>query len=84
MAKKEYTIIVKRYKHHASSEYRETAYTGTLDYLINSVFGYTLECGNSWNSKIPLHPKTGKTLVKALNDSAYECRDYRSSYSLKE
>lgn len=80
---KEYTIIVKTYKHYASDEYRITEYTGTIDYLVDRVFGYTLECGNSWNRKIPLRPKTGKSLVKALTDSAYECRDYRTYYSLK-
>ena len=84
MAKKEYTVIVTRYRHHASSESRDTEYTGTMDYLVNEVFGYTLECGHSWNNKSPLNPKTGKSLVKALTDSAYECRDYRTSYSLKE
>ena len=41
MAKKEYTVIVTRYKHHASSESRDTEYTGTMDYLVNKVFGYT-------------------------------------------
>ena len=84
MAKKEYTIIVKRYKHHASSEYRITEYTGTIEYLVNEVFGYTLECGHSWNNKINDNPKTGKSLIKALNESAYECRDYRTYYDLKE
>lgn len=81
---KEYTIIVTRYQHHASDKYRKTEYTGTMEYLVNDVFGYTLECGHSWNNKIPLKPKTGKSLVKALNDSAYECRDYRNSYELKD
>lgn len=57
-------------------------YTGTIDELIKNVFGYTLECGNSWNRKIPLHPKTGKSLVKALNDSASECRMYSDRYEL--
>lgn len=71
---KEYTIKVKRYKHHASSEYRETLYTGTIEHLTSDVFGYTLECGNSWNSKINRYPKTGKSLVKALTQSAEECR----------
>ena len=80
---KEYTVIVTTYKHHASSECRETEYTGTMEYLVDRVFSYTLECGHSWNEKIPLKPKTGKSLIKALNDSAYECRDYRHSYELK-
>ena len=81
---KEYTILVTTYRHHASSESRVTEYTGTIDYLVNHVFGYTLECGNSWNDKIPLNPKTGKSLVKALTASAEACRDYRTYYALKE
>ena len=42
--------------------------------------GYSLECGNSWNHKIPRYPKTLKSLVKALDDSAYECNRYYDSY----
>ena len=61
---------------------RDTSYTGTIEYLCTNVFGYTLECGNSWNSKIPVRPKTAKSLEKALNDSAYECRRYFDSYRL--
>jgi len=71
--------------HHASSiiaQDRPHDYTGTIDELCTKVFGYTLECGNSWNSKIPLRPKTGKSLVKALNDSARECRRYSDWYEL--
>jgi hypothetical protein len=61
---------------------RTTMYAGTIDYLNNRVFGYTLECGNSWNRKINRFPKTAKSLVKALNDSAYECNRYYDSYDL--
>ena len=61
---------------------RKTIYAGTLEYLLDRVFGYTLECGNSWNHKIPLYPKSGKSLVKALNDSAYECNKYEDFYDL--
>lgn len=39
--KKEYTVIC----HHRG---RATEYTGTLEHLINDVFGYTLESGASW------------------------------------
>ena len=60
----------------------ETRWTGTIQELSDSVFGYTLECGHSWNSRIPRWPKTVKSLVKALNDSAYECRRYNDFYSL--
>lgn len=58
----------------------ETIYEGTLEYLENQVFGYTLECGNSWNHKIPRYPKTLKSLVKALDDSAYETNHYYDTY----
>ena len=61
---------------------RSTIYTGTLDYLENHVFGYSLECGHSWNSKIPRYPKTAQSLVNALNRSAEECRRYNDYYEL--
>ena len=48
---------------------RETIWEGTIEYLVNSVFGYTLECGNSWNRKINRNPRTIGALVKALNAS---------------
>lgn len=73
---KEITIIV----HHRD---RETEYTGTIEHLRTEVFGYTLECGNSWNSKINREPKTAKALVNALNKSAEECRRYDDWYELK-
>ena len=58
-----------------------TTYTGTLEELETNVFGYTLECGNSWNRKIPRFPKSIKSLIKALNDSAMECRRYNDYYT---
>ena len=61
---------------------RTTIYTGTLEELENNVFGYTLECGHSWNSKIPRYPKTIKSLVNALNKSADECRRYNDYYEI--
>ena len=73
---KEYTVI----SHHNG---RKTEFTGTIEHLINDVFGYTLECGHSWNNKIPEKPKSIKTLIKALNDSALECRHYSDWYELK-
>lgn len=73
---KEYTVICNRHD-------RETEYTGTLEHLVNKVFRYTLECGHSWNNKIPEKPKTIKSLIKALNDSAYECCHYGDWYELK-
>ena len=64
---------------------RTRDWTGTVEHLRSNVFGYTLECGNSRNHKINLFPKTGKALVKALNQSVDEtqggCYD-RDSYEL--
>ena len=48
---------------------RETIWEGTIEYLVNSVFGYTLECGNSWNRKINRRPKTIGALITAVNRS---------------
>jgi hypothetical protein len=60
----------------------KTVWAGTIDELNTHVFGYTLECGNSWNNKIPRYPKTVKSLVNALNKSAEECRRYNDSYDI--
>ena len=51
---------------------RSHDWTGTVEELCSEVFGYTLKCGHSWNSKISLRPKTGAALVKALNQSVAE------------
>ena len=59
---------------------RTTIWEGTLEHFINNVFGYDLECGNSWNHKIPRRPKTITSLVSALNKSADECRRYSDYY----
>jgi hypothetical protein len=48
---------------------RETIFEGTLDHLIDGVFGYTLECGSSWNRKINRRPKTIGSLITAINKS---------------
>lgn len=45
---------------------------GTLDYLVNQYFGYTLEIGNSWNKKITRYPKTIKSFVSNLQKSYEE------------
>ncbi len=63
---KEFTVKVIR------SQGRESSFTGTLDHLKSEVFGYTLECGKSWehepgNGKVNDNPKSIKTLIKALN-----------------
>lgn len=61
---------------------QHTIYCGTLEELDEEVFGYTLECGHSWNARIPRHPKTKQSFVNALNNSATETNDFSSVYSL--
>lgn len=51
------------------SNTQETIFEGTLDHLKSGVFGYTLECGASWNPKINRNPKTINALIKAINMS---------------
>lgn len=62
---KTFTII----KHRRGGK-KSTA-TGTVAELTKN-FGYTLQCGNSYNPKISLEPKTAKALVNALNKSVDE------------
>ena len=50
---------------------RETIVEGDLDYL-KDYFGYTLECGASWNRKINRYPKTIKSFIKNLQLSYEE------------
>ena len=81
---KEITIIQNR-------KGKDSEIVGTLNYLVNSYFGYTLECGQSYerekgNKKINRNPKSGKSLVdnlnKAVSNSA--ANGYSSTYySLK-
>jgi methyltransferase-like protein len=83
---KEITILVHNRR---SGSVREA--TGTLDYLVNRYFRYTLECGQSYereagNKKINCNPKTAKSLVTNLNNAANNsaANGYSStSYSLK-
>ena len=70
MAKSKYICIE---KHHNDST---ILYCGTLQSLINDVFGYTLKCGHSWNSSIPMKPKGVKSLVRALNKSYDVCNKW--------
>jgi ribosomal protein L17 len=51
------------------SNTQESIFEGTLDHLKSGVFGYTLECGASWNSKINRNPKTINALITAVNKS---------------
>lgn len=59
---KTFTII----KHRRGG--KKSATEGTVAELTEH-FGYTLQCGHSYNSKISLSPKTAKSLVSALNKS---------------
>lgn len=67
-----------------SSIHREnrTIWCGTIEHLINRVFGYTLECGHSWDNKINRYPKTTRGLINALNKSASICGRYSDYYEL--
>lgn len=42
---------------------------GTLHYLVNQYFGYTLEIGHSHNARIQRHPKTIKSFISNLQRS---------------
>lgn len=48
-----------------------TIIKGTLKEL-TEYFGYTLDCGHSWNGKINTNPKTYKSLISNLNKSYHE------------
>ena len=75
MAKaKEITII--QYRSRMFGETRRKEITGTIEYLVNDYFGYTLDCGRSWqhekgNKKIPENAniRSAKVLVNALNNA---------------
>ena len=66
--KMEKTYIIYKYYGRSSRDY---FYKGTLPQLIDC-FSYTLECGNSWNPRIPRYPKNIKSLISALNKSVKE------------
>jgi hypothetical protein len=66
---KEITILI---HNHRNGSVREAK--GTLDYLVNNYFGYTLECGKSYereagNKKINCNPRTAKSLITNLNNA---------------
>lgn len=52
---------------------RTIKFTNTVANLASNVFRGTLESGHSFNNRINLHPKTAKSLLKALNHSASLC-----------
>jgi len=62
---------VKTYKINSYHRGRERIVEGTLEYLTD-YFGYTLECGNSWNKKINRHPSTISSLISNINKSYSE------------
>lgn len=59
------------YKIEKTRKGRTKVIEGTLQEL-TKYFGYTLECGNSYNSKISRNPKTAAQLVKCLEMSVQE------------
>lgn len=70
MAKSKFICVKQHHKSHT------TLYCGTLQALIRGVFGYTLECGHSWNSSISENPKRLKSLVDSLNKSYEVCNKW--------
>lgn len=70
------TKLVGIIKHHKGNS---EILVGTMDYFKHGYFGYTLDCGHSWNPKINTEPKSLKSLVKNINDSYYEKREYHDS-----
>lgn len=58
---------------------RETEWSGTLDYLLDNVFGYTLRCNGMGTSF--QRPKTAKALVNRLN-SGNSYWSTKNSYQL--
>lgn len=79
MAKK--TIFIRANRISLSRPSRTTIWAGTIDELVNNVFSYTLECGNSWNHKVNRYPKSAKSLVTNLNKAAEaSCCHYQDTY----
>lgn len=67
--------MAKAIKYYYVKEYHRGRYTivkGTIDQLVHNYFGYTLECGRSWNDRINSEPKTYKSLISNLNKSYHE------------
>lgn len=80
MAKTEKIYTVKKTKS-GMSRSSETLFEGTLQRLKTNVFGYTLECGASWNRKINRDPKSIKSLITMVNRSYNEIEGgYTQSY----
>lgn len=67
--------MAKAIKYYYIKKYHRGHYTivkGTIDQLVNNYFGYTLDCGHSWNCRINPKPKTYKSLISNLNKSYHE------------
>lgn len=80
MAKTEKIYTIKKTKSGISNSY-ETLFEGTLQRLKSEVFGYTLECGASWNRKINRDPKSISSLITMVNKSYDEIEGgYTQSY----
>ncbi len=67
MAKTEKTYKVKISHTRRGDRIVEETLSGLIKY-----FGYTLEIGHSWNSKISKTPKTIKSFITNLQNSYYE------------
>lgn len=81
-APKIYTVKVTTIR--ARGEDRVNEVKGTLEELVD-YFGYTLEIGHSYNSKINLHPKTIRGFLSAIQKSSdikYGCTFTRQSFEL--
>lgn len=67
--------MAKAIRYYYVKKYHRGRYTivkGTIDQLVNNYFGYTLDCGHSWNDRINPKPKTYKSLISNLNKSYHE------------
>ncbi len=67
--------MAKAAKYYYVKKYHRDHFTivkGTIDQLVNNYFGYTLECGASWNNRINSKPRTYKSLISNLNKSYRE------------
>lgn len=80
--KQEKIYFLKQTRNHGLSNRPDsiTIWKGKLENL-KKAFGYTLECGVSWNSKINKKPKTINAFINALNKSYYETKLAGYSYT---
>ena len=84
MAKAPKTYTVKVTTIRSYGEDRVSEVKGTLEELIR-YFGYTLEIGHSYNSRINTHPKTIRGFLSAIqkaSDIKYGCTYTRQYFEL--